>query len=193
MPGESRQRRTLFAVMCLGPQATVDTELPPEFLGVDGLMQYLNLCLFYWERIHEKKSWITDLLSAFLQVCGQLRTWQRRKEWWMVVGDQLPNRTVSLGKRKGAGWKHSGIFSHYVHFPWEVPLPLNAEDARSREEEDLLRMVPIKHNGLQGSLLSKSFKELINRCWEVPARQWIDSAVTSFLMLFPQAICHWQW
>ena len=173
MPGESRQRKTLFAVTRLGPQAILDTELPPEFPGVDGLMQSLDLCLFYWDRIHANKSWITDVFSAVLQVWGQLRSWQRRKEWCTVVGDQLPNRRVSLGKLKGAAWKHGGIFSHYMHFPWEVPLPLNAEDARSRKEEDSLRIVPIKHNGVQGSLLGKSFKELINRNWEVPAREWI--------------------
>jgi len=40
-------------------------------------------------------------------------------------------------------------------------------------EEDLLRMVPVKHSGLQGSLLVKSFKELVNRSWEVPAREWL--------------------
>lgn len=27
----------------------------------------------------------------------------KEEEWWMVVGDQLPNRRVSLGKLKGAG------------------------------------------------------------------------------------------
>lgn len=80
------KRETLFALVYLHPQATLDTKLPPEFPGVGGLM--LDLCLFYWERIHENKSWIIDLFSAFLQVCGQLRTWQRRKEWLWETSSQ---------------------------------------------------------------------------------------------------------
>lgn len=46
MPGESRQRKTLFAVLYLGPQTILDTDLPPEFPGVDGLMQSLGFYLF---------------------------------------------------------------------------------------------------------------------------------------------------
>lgn len=33
-------------------------------------------------------------------------------------------------------------------------MPLNAEGARSRKGEDLLRIMPIKHSGLQGRLQS---------------------------------------
>lgn len=54
-------KERLFAVMHLGPWSILDTELPPEFPGVDGLMQLLDLSLFYWERVHENKSRICSL------------------------------------------------------------------------------------------------------------------------------------
>lgn len=70
MPRESRQRKTLITVMHLSTQAIPDTELPPEFRGVDGIMQSLDLCLFCWERIHENKLWIQTCSLLFSRCVG---------------------------------------------------------------------------------------------------------------------------
>lgn len=69
-------------------------------------------------------------------------------------GRPAPKQGWSVwGSSKEHEWKRRGVFSHYTHFPWDVPLPLNAEEARSRKGEDLLRIMPIKHSGLHGRLL----------------------------------------
>lgn len=150
MSGESRQRPSLLACILIPRQFQALSS--PRAPRTNAITRSLLILL-------EDKSW-EQIMEYRPLPCISAGVWAAEgmtKDEGMVhsCGRPAPKQGWSVwGSSKEHEWKRCGVF-HITHTSHDrVLCHWMLRGARSKKGEDLLRIMPIKHSGLQGRLQS---------------------------------------